>query len=90
MTELNDVDVIVATTKLTILQQATDEFYYSEYEIPIDILQASFKALRTYLAGKDISEEIEEWKKLLINEIQGSRFISGFEIEKLLTILNRI
>lgn len=90
MTELNDVDVIVATTKLTILQQATDDFYYSEYEIPIDILQASFKALRTYLAGNDISEEIEEWKKLLINEIQGSRFISGFEIEKLLTVLNRI
>lgn len=90
MTELNDVDVIVATTKLTILQQATDDFYYSEYEIPIDILQASFKALRTYLAGKDISEETEEWKKLLINEIQGSRFISGFEIEKLLTVLNRI
>lgn len=91
MTEFNDaVTSAEANLKLVALLQVTDDFYYSEFEIPVDILRVSFKAFRSYLAGVNPTEEIGIWKKLLINEIEGSRFVSEFEINKHLGSLSSV
>lgn len=76
-------EAVTSLQKLTALQEATEVYYHSEYEIPVEMLWLAYQTTRAQLNNENIDDKLKEWKRQLIQEVEGSKFVSIFEIDTL-------